>query len=632
MRSRFGRQNIELRKGEAGYALMWVLVVIILAGIILVPLLLLMTAALHSSAHHEERMLRFYAADAGIEDAAYKIQNDDDSLPQNAGDSWPYTLDEDVNDYQVDVTIENLWILTGLETEEHGTTPHQELVTVGEITEFDEEEGTGTLWIELTYDGSLGELKVDRVGAWLPVGFSYVQDSSGGITTHADIPDNPDQSPFRGGTALVWDFDTKIKFEDLPPPGGGTPGYEFPVKRILYFKFTPAADPTGAFSWLRTNRHDIYLSWDLASGTYKVTATAQDPDTGKDTTIESYIARAKLHERISEIYGDYRAVGNSLMYDSNDDTYRDTLLDESSATITKRSPQVEDLDIPKDAIVEAAYLYWAAWWQQEAADTEITLQVDSGSVMDITASRWSIREHPFLPHESVPEGEAWYAYACFADVTDQVSEISTDGDATYTITVGDVSGDVDAPYPDGVVRPVPWSYAGWSLIIIYSSAEEQAHQLYLYDEFGHAHDSTLHYVMEGFLAPADAEGYVSYFVGEGDEHLVNDYVQFKGESDTEWHYLYDDEVNPQFNVMNSISSGLGGVFIDGVDIETFKVAGTAPGDPQYLSEGDTSAELKITTHGDGWDLVYVILSFSTVPGTESGLFPVGIVTYTYESY
>jgi hypothetical protein len=188
---------------------------------------------------------------------------------------------------------------------------------------------------------------------------------------------------------------------------------------------------------------------------------------------------------------------------------------------------------------------------------------------------------------------------------------------------------VDAPYPDGHVGPVSWSYAGWSLVIIYSSAEEDAHQLYLYDDFGHAHESTLHYVMEGFLAPSDAEGYVSYFAGEGDEHITNDYIEFKGESDTEWHYLYGG-VNPQFNVMNGMSSGLDEAFIDGVDIETFKVAGTDAGDPHYLTEGDTSAELKITTHGDGWDLVYVILSFRTVPGTEAGLFPVRIITYTHE--
>jgi archaellum component FlaF (FlaF/FlaG flagellin family) len=75
MKSRLNKKNIRLRKDEAGYALMWVLVVIILAGIILVPLFLLMTAGLTSSHAHEERMLRFYAADAGVEAAIRQLVN-----------------------------------------------------------------------------------------------------------------------------------------------------------------------------------------------------------------------------------------------------------------------------------------------------------------------------------------------------------------------------------------------------------------------------------------------------------------------------------------------------------------------------------------------------------------------------
>lgn len=67
----------------------------------------------------------------------------------------------------------------------------------------------------------------------------------------------------------------------------------------------------------------------------------------------------------------------------------------------------------------------------------------------------------------------------------------------------------------------------------------------------------------------------------------------------------------------------GGDFIDGVDIDTFDVS-------PYVDPDDTEAEVELITGQDSWNLVYVILSFRTVAGTETGLFPVRIMTYTYE--
>jgi len=622
MRSRFNRKNIKLRKDEAGFALMWVLVLMILAGIILVPLLLLMTSSLTSSHLHEERMLRFYAADAGIEDAAYRIQHDDDGLPQSAGDSWNYTLDEDVNDYQVDVTIENLWLLTGLETDVNGTLPHQELVTVGQISEFDEVEGTGTYWIEFTYDGSLpGELKIDKVGAWLPAGFSYVQDSSGGITTHEDVPDNPEEFAFRGGTALTWEFDTNIKFEELPPPGGGEPGSgEFPIKRILYFKFTPAADPTGTFSWMRTNRLDIYLSWDTASGTYKVTSTAGE------TTIESYIARAKLHDRISQVYGDYRAIGQSLMYDASgswDDWWDSGIRDTIRFGID--SLEAEIADIPDDATMVLAYLYWSAWrrdpndisgyTEEQLADLADEIDEAEFKAPGMASAEWLTADRVQIRPDELTGSPHGWSYSCRADVTDLIT-----GNGNGDYRVREIDGITDDDTGDHL------SYAGWSVMLVYSSAEEQAHQLYLYDDFARieGYTTTVLEGIEGFLAPSDSDARLTIFVGEGDDVWNGDSVKF---NDNYLPYSGDpyDGVNPQNDVMNGRSSGLDGESIDGVDIDTFDAS-------PYVDAGDTSAEVKLITDIDHWNLVYVMLSFRTVPSTEPGLYPVGIIGYTYENY
>jgi len=880
-------KKVKPRKNESGYVLIWVLALLLLGGIIIGPLLLYVNTALVASHARESSMQRFYAADAGIEDAAYKIQHSDDypDLPQFAGDVWEYPDYPAlyVNGYEVHVSIENVWILSGLESEEHGTLPHQELVVVGQLINqptttlngaIDDDDtvitvvstvgfpdagliciddeliqygaktetqftgctrgdnatghsdgttvyGQGTLQIDVTYDGSVGELKIDRIGAWLPAGFNYVAGSSAGIPDHEDIPDDPEEIDHRGGTALVWDFEPPqgIKFEELPtliPSGSGfEPGAEFPMKRSMLFQFTPSpqAEPRGTFSWIRTTRHDIYLSWDTASATYKVTSTAQKADGGPQTTLESYIARTRLHNRVQQVYGDYRAIGNSLMRDITGDSrgIRDVLDPESTASVE---------DIPGDATVEAAYLYWSAWWHTEDADTEVTFHVEdtAGGVLfdgTVEATRWQILENKV---------GSW-AYSCFADVTsllkaktsdtvtvsatgesesvtiawipgwfstyadvkispdngnpgpmfldgtpitnpttitlnsakpsavltsgtapgdydatirfmkgdgwgprvrvdgttlwngqstdvsletsglvseevtitrspDQAGVEATvkivaasanpgdllvdgdtiepggnvtleldDSDPFYTLTLSDVDEEpcsatitctegrvlvVDGAnsfilsaggafsgngsYTVGEVQGDTgdeWSYAGWSLIIIYSSPSERAHQLYLYDDFLYSDMHATHtFTVEGFQVPEleageEEWGRLTVFVGEGDECYEDDYIEFNGSRLPRPGDPYDG-INPQDNVWNGKSSGLAGLFIDGVDIDTFDVS-------DELDEGDTSAEVELGTAIDSWNLVYIILSFRTEHASESGLYPVGIITYTYEA-
>lgn len=106
-------KKVKLSKDEGGYALGLVLILLILVGLIIGPLLLLMTTTLMSSYRHQEWMLGFYAADAGIEDAAYKIQHEDPILPA-IGVSYPYVIEDEygealqINDCTVGVTIEGI--------------------------------------------------------------------------------------------------------------------------------------------------------------------------------------------------------------------------------------------------------------------------------------------------------------------------------------------------------------------------------------------------------------------------------------------------------------------------------------------------------------------------------------------
>ena len=181
-----------------------------------------------------------------------------------------------------------------------------------------------------------------------------------------------------------------------------------------------------------------------------------------------------------------------------------------------------------------------------------------------------------------------------------------------TYTVGDVEAD---PGDEDESTIGQWAYAGWSLIIVYSSPSEEAHQLYLYDSFLYADQDTTHtFTVTGFLAPSDSEGMLTAFVGEGDEHYDGDYIKFNG------NYL-SDAVNPWDNVWNGQSSGLGGLEIDGVDIDTFDVQ-------SYIDEGDTSAVIEMGTDIEIWNVVYLLLSFRTEDIPGSGQTPVGVISYS----
>lgn len=91
------RKLAKFRKDQAGYALVWVLVLLIVSGLVLIPLLLLMTTGLTSSDIREESTQRFYAADAGIEAGIQQIWNGSTVVPNFAlnGSTVVVTIIED---------------------------------------------------------------------------------------------------------------------------------------------------------------------------------------------------------------------------------------------------------------------------------------------------------------------------------------------------------------------------------------------------------------------------------------------------------------------------------------------------------------------------------------------------------
>jgi hypothetical protein len=287
---------------------------------------------------------------------------------------------------------------------------------------------------------------------------------------------------------------------------------------------------------------------------------------------------------------------------------------------------------------------------------------DSGQQLltaDAADPREVISKQVIEGYSGLPDG---YYYACRKDVTNLVKQYSDganwsanpqiNGNGAGTYTLSPVNGDLPADlYRQGETYPniAPSSYAGWSLVIIYSSAETQGNYLKLYDwndwpgyfsvpaKIDNA-PVVFDIPVTGFIVPQQESGEVdvakfNIFVGEGDSGLTGDYVALLAPAapSTE-HPLWDGislsdntQSNPK-NVWNSQSSEFHGDA--GVDLDTFLIRWPEKdGIPQVttgygdgaLGTNDSSAKIRFYTNGDGYVLINMIVSFRSLPVTGGSI-------------
>ncbi len=286
----------------------------------------------------------------------------------------------------------------------------------------------------------------------------------------------------------------------------------------------------------------------------------------------------------------------------------------------------------------------------EVADTSVTFEIDGVQVYfeedaygnptvptigneEINASDWDVLEN--VTGSGQPNG---YSYSSWLEVTGLVQEFTDNGNATYT--VGAVDGDINNE----------WSYAAWSLIIMYASPETRGHQLYLYPDFIYSDmycvvdfddDGQRGGTISGFLVPDPIAGEeyaakITCFIGEGDEcygayqegwddlDFIALDVPTDDYNDDPWNIpnsykLWDGTTGDSLN--NAWNSKSLEISEDGIDIDTFYVPWGDPPTSGMLEPGETSVQVDLYTGVDSWNLIYIIFSFrsETVTG--------GTVTY-----
>jgi hypothetical protein len=372
----------EAIRDQKGAALTLVLILLVLGGLIMAPLLGLMSAGLMSGRVYENNMYVLYAADAGVDDGLWQVRNVElaDRFPDydeyDYSMAWEYYLDDHqggvaqvvlLNDKSVHITIENVWIPKDIPAPDAATA--EQIIEEGKLVIAGNPSLTGasTYEIKISYDpcGGAANAQVLTLGIWLPPGFEYDDNCSlEGKVYYSE----PDVTPYKGGYAVVWDFVSSVLVKD------------FPDTVTFQYSGPQGQTPGAALSWIVTTGD--YYTWDADVRVYKIISTATDPDTGKQTTVESYTSKVKPRKMGSAISGDYFAIGNTLMTctGSSCPLYRNILFKESSATVANG-------DIPSNAVVEAAYLYWSGWIEGDGA--EQTIFQDNCSDFNAPPMLWS---------------------------------------------------------------------------------------------------------------------------------------------------------------------------------------------------------------------------------------------------
>ncbi|HEY41792.1 MAG TPA: hypothetical protein G4O18_08045 [Dehalococcoidia bacterium] len=241
-----------LRKGEEGVTLLIVLLMMTVGSLLIVPTLSFISTSIQTGEVFEEKVEALYAAEAGVEDALWRMAN-------NKPSSFPYSYElTDINGMTVSVVINAVETIAGQDVGTGGV--HDDYLIITKSVVYND--GIYDYTLSVNNDGT-GNVKVEMILIDLPPGLGYVWDSTGGDL----YGDNPavigDSST---GITLFWEF--------IPP----YPTIPEEATRIHTFQLSSLTEISGAegHGCVKATRQDVGTVWDSDSHPYSITAQAKD--------------------------------------------------------------------------------------------------------------------------------------------------------------------------------------------------------------------------------------------------------------------------------------------------------------------------------------------------------------------
>jgi hypothetical protein len=422
-------------KDEKGQALILVLLLLLIGSLIITPTLSFMRTGIVTGRVYEQKDCEIYAADAGVEDAMWRIRYDTmgdllSGVGYNKYDffsNYTYPFNLFINSKNVTVKIQNFWLPTSISPAPNATTAAQiisdEKLMI--MTYPDAAASTYDVKIVYYYQGS-NDLNIKKIGIWLASGYDYTEYSGSCSLQGQSFYSAPTISYANGGCAVVWNFTSQPLLENFPTPATGSSS---PLVKTFTFKY---AGPQGQIpeliaSWVETSvvpGTSYSYSWDDTVRLYKIVSRAGG------IQIDAYGAKTKFRRLKTAVSGDYYGYGNSLItgMEHGDDNMHYLLQRSTSFTVVTNAND-DTLGIPSDATIDAAYLYWTGWidWNTyNPPDSGSQTRYPSGDIShsgtwDKTANMYSYVDEAgahdgdgsYLLHGTTSSGNALFSFPAF---------------------------------------------------------------------------------------------------------------------------------------------------------------------------------------------------------------------------
>ncbi|MBL7119268.1 MAG: hypothetical protein ISS53_01135 [Dehalococcoidia bacterium] len=215
-------------KEQRGYILLLTLLILTVGTLVIVPFLRHAQAGLNAARISDKRNAERYAADAGIEDAIWRVQVNKDGFtdsvtPDNSSISYSIT----VNGIEVFITVELPQVPEPEPLPQRRTGQHLNLRKLANKNWIQPSVVNTLVYTIELYNYGTNAMHIDEMGDIIPMSFTYVPGSSSGITT-----DDPTITWDNNRQVLTWYFtgdkpklasgETRVQtFEAsvTPPPG-----------------------------------------------------------------------------------------------------------------------------------------------------------------------------------------------------------------------------------------------------------------------------------------------------------------------------------------------------------------------------------------------------------------------------